>query len=263
MRPRCVLSPARWGFGEQLEVVNAYCPMPNRSADAIVSGVTTADDDDVLAAGVDGRFAVGVAGRAPCCIHCARVEDCLGVRMQELHGQVNPFQCPTWHLLHVAPNRCASGKQHRIIVLDQVLRAWAALLAHSPGLATDENNAFLLHDLCPPLHDIDLVGLHVWHAVHHQATWAIRALIHSHQMAHLVQLVCRSEPGWSRANNRNVPACPHGWRAWFHPPHLVGFVDDEELHRLDGNRFIDDAKHARCFAWRRTHTPREFWEVVG
>ena len=55
LRPRVVTGARGRGPGEELEVRDGFRAMAHRSADAVVAGVTTADDNNVLALRVDVR----------------------------------------------------------------------------------------------------------------------------------------------------------------------------------------------------------------
>src|SRR6185436_15355561 len=48
-----------------------------------------------------------------------------------------------------------------------------------------------------------------------------------------------------------------------HPALVPRAVDDGRLDRLDGDRIVVDAEHARALAWRGTQLAGELREVVG
>ena len=76
------------------------------------------------------------------------------------------------------------------------------------------------HEVNTPLHHMLLVCLHVGDTIHHEATDAIRPLVHRHLMPHLVQLVSCRHTSWPTANHCNPLAGPElGWSGG-HPPHL-------------------------------------------
>mmetsp|Transcript_69333 Transcript_69333/g.160623 ORF Transcript_69333/g.160623 Transcript_69333/m.160623 type:complete len:205 (+) Transcript_69333:458-1072(+) len=204
--------------------------MANRCADAVVASVAAADDDDSLVTSINGRLLVAFAGLAPSSINFPGVKDRLGVPVQELHGQMHTLELPSRHLAHV-PRQCGSrGQQHRIIVGKQFLRCGPAILAHSSGLAAYEGHALLGHDIRPPLYHVDLVSLHVWHAIHHEAAQAIRALVHRHPMAHPVELICCRKARWPRAYDGHAFAGACRWRPRLHPAIAVRLIDDEQLY---------------------------------
>mmetsp|Transcript_41597 Transcript_41597/g.116084 ORF Transcript_41597/g.116084 Transcript_41597/m.116084 type:complete len:589 (+) Transcript_41597:1157-2923(+) len=107
------------------------------------------------------------------------------------------------------------------------------------------------------------VALHVRDAIHHQAAGAVGTLVDSHLVPHLVELVRGREAGGSRPDDRNLLACAHRRRDGLHPPLAVGFVDDHQLHGLDGHRVVDDAEGAGRLAGGRADAARELREVVG
>mmetsp|Transcript_71799 Transcript_71799/g.198194 ORF Transcript_71799/g.198194 Transcript_71799/m.198194 type:complete len:409 (+) Transcript_71799:640-1866(+) len=263
MRPGRLCGPDGRRLGQQLEVLDGHCPVPDRRADAIVPGVTASNDHDPLAVGIDGGLAMRIGGSTPLVVHGAAVEDSLGVAMEELHRQVHAPQVPALHLAQVARQRGAGGEDHRIVALQELLGSGAALLAHSAGLAADEGDALLGHDLSAPLHDIHLVSLHVGHSVHHEAAQTVGALVHRDRVAHLVQLVRRGEACRARADNSHALAGPDRRWAGHHPAIPVGLVNDEELHRLDAHGLVDDAQRAGRLAWRRADATCELGKVVG
>jgi hypothetical protein len=56
------------------------------------------------------------------------------------------------------------------------------------GGACLEDDALLGHEVDAALHDVLLVRLHVGHPVHHEPPDAVRALVHRHGVARLVEV---------------------------------------------------------------------------
>ena len=81
LRPRIVGGAVERRLGEDLELDQALAAVAHRGADAVGAGVAAADDDDVLVLGAR------CSGRP-----CARVEQALGVRGQELHREVDALE---------------------------------------------------------------------------------------------------------------------------------------------------------------------------
>ena len=77
------------------------------------------------------------------------------------------------------------------------------------------------HEVDAALHDMLLVGLHVGHAVHHEAADAVGALKDCHAVAHLVQLVCGRKAGRTAADDGHGAAGAHCRRPRHHPSHLI------------------------------------------
>mmetsp|Transcript_139258 Transcript_139258/g.353066 ORF Transcript_139258/g.353066 Transcript_139258/m.353066 type:complete len:391 (-) Transcript_139258:4413-5585(-) len=81
-------------------------------------------------------------------------------------------------------------------------------------------------------------------------------------MSLLVQLVSCCQSRRTRPNNCDLLSGPV--RRWHgsHPAHLVGFVDDGELHGFDAHRVVNDAEHTSSFTRCRTNSACELREVV-
>src|SRR5262249_34438968 len=81
--------------------------------------------------------------------------------------------------------------------------------------------------------------------------------------AGLVELVGGGETGRPGADNGDALAGALGGRLRLDPAFLVRLVDDRALDRLDGDRRLADAEHARTLARRRAAAAGELREVVG
>src|ERR1700722_11837258 len=77
------------------------------------------------------------------------------------------------------------------------------------------------------------------------------------------KLLGASETRRTGTHNRNLLICLSGRRLWFDPAFRVCAVDDRAFDGLDRDRRVLDVQGAGRFAWRRTHAPGDFWEVVG
>src|SRR5207244_3721183 len=77
------------------------------------------------------------------------------------------------------------------------------------------------------------------------------------------QLLGASEPRRTGAHHRDLPAGLVRERLRLYPAFLERLVDDRVLDRLDADRVVVDAQHARFLARSRTDTAGEFGEIVG
>ncbi len=64
----------------------------------------------------------------------------------------------------------------------------------------------------PHLHHLHLVGLHVGHAIHHEAADPVGALVHRHRVACLVELVSGGQARGAAADDGHALACRRGGR---------------------------------------------------
>mmetsp|Transcript_51253 Transcript_51253/g.111216 ORF Transcript_51253/g.111216 Transcript_51253/m.111216 type:complete len:257 (+) Transcript_51253:362-1132(+) len=245
MRPWVAGRPhIRWSWHE-LKVDNPLGTMAHRRSDAVIAGVSTADDDDRLASRVDhwwrGWVVLGVSPPLPPSLaDLPAVQQGLGIPREEFHGKVHSVVLAARHVLHVAGDGGANREQQGVKLVQDHLRCGAHVettisrgLADAANVAlrpSDEGNAFIAHDVDTALYHVHLVCLHVRHAIHHEPADAIRALVHSDAVAHLVELVCRCQTSGARADNPHCLSGAEGRRHGPHPTHLVRFVDDAQLH---------------------------------
>jgi len=217
--------------------------LPQRSAEAVVRGVATADDDDVLALGTDlpGHLAL----------------QRLGGLGQVLHRLMDAVQFTAGHR-EVTRTRRTDRQHHRVEPFEQLLAGDVA--ADLGGRL--EGGAFEHHLLEPPVED-RLLHLEVGDAVTQQTADRVGSLVDDHSVSGAGQLLSHRQSGRSRTDHRDrlqgVPV-----------RHLRGdpavgpaLVDQCDLDVLDGHRIAVDAFHARGFARRRAQPPGELREVVG
>ena len=107
-----------------------------------------------------------------------------------------------------------------------------------------------------------LLDLELGDAVAQQAADAIGTFEDRDLVAGSIQLVGRGEAGRARADDRDSLAGAHGRRPRLNPAFVERVLDDRQLDRLDRDRVVVDAEHARAFARRRAQPARELREVV-
>jgi len=217
----------------------------HRCTDAVGAGVAAADDDNILAFGGD-ETAVLVL-----------VQNCLGVRREEVHCKVDAFQLTPndWKVTRLGGTR---AEYHRVEFLEQILdgKVFADL-----GVA-DELYALLLKDSEAAHDDLFLIELHVGDAIHEQSAGAIGTFKHSDPMTSLVELRGGAKTGGTGTDDGDFFAGALGRRIGGDPAFVPTFVSDRTLDVLDRDWRIGDAKHARTFAGRGADTTCEFGEVV-
>src|ERR1700727_3085740 len=77
------------------------------------------------------------------------------------------------------------------------------------------------------------------------------------------ELLGASETRGTGTPHRNLLIRLSGRRLWFDPAFRVCAVDNRAFDGLDRDRRVLDVQGARRFARRWTHTPGDFWAVVG
>src|ERR1700722_12375846 len=77
------------------------------------------------------------------------------------------------------------------------------------------------------------------------------------------ELLGASETRGTGTHNRDLLIRFTSRRLWFDPAFGVCAVDDRAFDGLDRDRRVLDVQRAGRFAWRWTHAPSDFWEVVG
>ena len=247
LRPWVVAGTLGRRLGQQLEVDDALGTVANGSTNAVVTGVTTTNDDNVLALGRD----VGVVGKLG-------VEQRLGVLVQELHGEVNALEVAVGNG-KVTGHGGTGGNDHRIVLLLERVKGDIALADKAAGNVLD---ALSGHEVNTALDDV-LVELHVGDTVHEKTTDAVRALVDGDLVASLVELVGSGETSRTGTNDGNGLARAPLRRSRDHPAHLEATVDDGTLNGLDADGVLVDAEYASTLAGSRADTTGELREVVG
>ena len=169
--------------------------MAQRGADAVGAGVAAADDDDVLALGVD-EAAVRVL-----------VENGLGVGGEELHREMDALELAAFDG-QIARLGGAGAEDDGVEVLEQL---FGGDVFADLGVA-DELDAFVFEQLDAAQDDFLLVELHVRDAVHEQAAGAVGALEDGDGVAGFVELRGGAEARRGRSRRRR-PFCRCAWRA--------------------------------------------------
>ena len=248
LRPGVVAGALLRGLGQELEVDDGLGAVTDGGTDAVVTGVTTTDDDDVLALSRD----VGLVGELG-------VEERLCVLVQELHGEVHALEVAVGDG-QVTGDGCTSGQDDSVVLCAERFEGWLALSADSD--TSHELDALGSEEVNTTLDDL-LVELHVGDTVHEQTTNAVGALEDGDFVAALVELVGGSETCRARADNGNLLASARLRRSWDHPAHLETTVDDGALDGLDADRVLVDTKNTGTLARGRADTTGELREVVG
>jgi hypothetical protein len=175
------------------------------------------------------------------------VEQVLGVRGEELHGEVHASELAALDR-QIARHGRSAAQSDGVEFLAQLLGG--EVLAHL-GVGT-KRHALVGQQLDPALDDA-LVELHGRDAVHHQTTDAIGALEHRDLVAGPIELGGAGQTRRARAHHGDLLAGAKPGRACHHPALGEGAIGDGCLVDLDGDRRRVDAKHARALA-RRGHT---------
>src|SRR5262249_28171793 len=119
-------------------------------ADAIGAGVAAADDNHIFPLGGD-IASVGMVA----------VEQALGVGVQELHGEIDAVQLPSFGAgKEVVRFGCPAAENDGIVLVQEFVRG-VVLADFATG---DERNPFGAHQVDPALNN-SLVQLHVRNAV--------------------------------------------------------------------------------------------------
>ncbi|GJD02058.1 hypothetical protein ColKHC_10883 [Colletotrichum higginsianum] len=246
LRPRVIAGTLRRGLGQKLKVDDRLGTVADRGTDTVVTGITTADDDDVLALGRD----VGAVLKLG-------VEEGLGVLVQELHGVVNTLELAT--LDGEVTGDGGTGGDDDGVVLGLEVQELDVLADCNAALEVDALGG---HEVGTALDDA-LVELHVGDAVHEQTTGAVGALVDGDGMSGAVELVSGSQTGRAGANDGDLLASADLGRGGDHPSLLEAAVDDGTLDGLDADGVLVDAENTGTLARGGTDAAGELGEVVG
>src|SRR5712691_8599040 len=242
---------------EQLELRDRFRAVPVGSADAVAARIPAAEHHHMLAA-------------RPEFAHPRVARHALVLQWQELHREV--------HAVEIAPRDGqfprllgAAGKHHGIELGDDFLRrhrfrgpvgdplSGARLADEDTGT---EHHAFRFH-LIDPAVDQPLLHLEIGYSVAQKTADTVVFFEHRDVVPDARELLGASKPSRTGAHHRDLPAGLVRGGLRFYPAFLERLVDDRVLDRLDADRVVVDAQHARFLARSRTDTAGEFGEIVG
>lgn len=218
----------------------------NRSTNAVVTSVTTTNNNHVLVLGAQVLFVGKV-----------RVEQTGGVLLEELHRKVDTVELTARNVEVPGPGG-ASANEHDV-VLGLELPAIDVLADVGVGHKLDTLGS---HEVDTALNNA-LVELHVGDTVHEQSTNAVIAVVDGHGVASLVELVSGRKTGRAGTNDGNALASAELGRGRNDPALLESTVNDGGFDRLDRDGELVDTEHASTLARSRADTTSELREVVG
>ena len=215
-----------------------------RGAEAVGAGVAAAEDDHVLARGVD------------LVLHGLPRHHAVG-RHEVVHGEVDAVELAARDR-QVTRDGGAGGDHDGVVPAAQLLPGHVG----ADGDAGAEAGAFGLHLLQPAVHLL-FFHLEVGDAVAQEPADLVVALVHGHGVAHAGQLLGDGEPGGAGTDDGDRLAGQAGRRQRVDPAVVEGLVDDGHLDLLDGHGGLVDAQHAGRLAGGRAQPAGELGEVVG
>ncbi|EGF33460.1 hypothetical protein IMCC9480_3932 [Oxalobacteraceae bacterium IMCC9480] len=240
----------------QLELGHRHGTLAVRGTDAVRTGITATDDDDMLASGENLVLDL-VAGIA------------LVLQGQEVHREMHALELATRYR-QIARLLGATGDDDGIEVffkllgedgfLGPVIHVGREVLADQHAGA--ESHAFGLHLLDATV-NVDFFHLEVRDAIAQQAADAIALFEHGHIVAYPRQLLCRRHAGRTGADDGDFLAGLGGRRLRYDPAVFPTLVDDEMLDRLDADGVTVDAQGAGALARCRANAAGELGEVIG
>lgn len=187
LRPGIVARTRCGRLWEELEIDDGLCAMSHRSTDTIVTRIASANDDNVLAMGVD-VFAVLQA----------RVLQGFGVLLQEVHSEMDPVRFPTGNS-KVSRPRGTGGDYQGIILF---LELSGVNIGADVGIR-DEVDPFLCKQVDSSLNDL-LVKLHIGNAILQETSDTVISVVNGDQMSSLVKSLRASQTSGTRANYRDL-----------------------------------------------------------
>jgi hypothetical protein len=247
LRPGVVAGTLRRRLREQLEVDDVLGTVTNGSTNAVVTSVTTTNDDDVLALGGD-----------VCLVGKLGVEQRLRVLVQELHGEVDTLEVAVGDR-KIARHGGTRRDDHGVVVFLERLQGDVALADEAAGDVLDTLGG---HEVDTTLNDV-LVELHVGDTVHEETTNTVGTLVDGDLVAGLVQLIGSGETCGTRTDDGDGLARTPLRRSRNHPAHLEATIDDGALDRLNTNGVLVNAENTSTLTRRRADTTSELGEVVG
>ena len=219
LRPWIVLRPDIRRFGHHLDLCHGLRAEPDRSAHAVVSGVTAADDHHVLSL----CRHIGVVRKVG-------IEQALCHAFQKIHREINPLCIPSRRI--DVPRIGGAAREHDPVkTLHELLR----FDIYADIGVCEKFHTFFLHDPDLAVDDV-LLELHVRNPVHQKPAKAVAALEHGDVVPPLVQLIRHGKPCGSAADHRDSLVRAHLGRSRVRKPCPVRILDDRILVLLRRHR---------------------------
>ena len=247
LRPRVGSSALLGRLRHAFQCYQIGAALPQGRALTVVAGVAAADDQNVLALGVNG-FAIGKLAVQQAFRHAGQV----------VHGKVHAVCIAAGHI-QVAGLLGTAAQHHGIVAVQQFFGGNSPAHIHVGA----ELHALGLHDLGAALDD-GFVQLHVGDAVHQQAAHAVCTLEHSHGVAALVQVFGHRKAGGAAAHHSYALAGAGGRRCGVQPALGVSRLNDGVLVLAHGHAAAGHiAAGAGGLAQGGAHPAGELREAVG
>ena len=246
LRPRVILCPCIRQLRHHFQLDHRLAAVADRRTYAVVSGITAADDDDVLVLGTD-IVTIGEVG----------TDQALGSCFQEIYSVVDAVGIPTF-CIDISGIGGTARQNDCIKLLLQLL--CGNILSHIHTGA--ELHALCFHHIHTALHH-GLFQLHIRNAVHQQSAHTVFPLKHGDAMTTLIELQCRCQTGGTGTNNCDTFSGTGLWRICLDVSGFESVFNDRILIFLDSDRIAVQSAGARLFTKRRTYTGGKFRKAVG
>ena len=220
--------------------------MTDGGTHAVISGVTAADDDNVLAFGVNISFIFKIG-----------IQQALGVGFQEIHCKIDSLGISSG-CFDISGIGGTTGQDDSVKIMEQLI--CLDIFAHIS--AGHENDTFLFHDFNLAVNDL-LFQLHIWNTVHEQTAYAVGTLEYSDLMASLIQLVSCSQSGGTASYDGYTLAGAHLRRLRSGIAFFVGIFNDGIFIFLGRYGVSVQSAGAGCFAQCRTYSGGKLREIVS
>src|SRR6266516_4837204 len=243
--------------GKQFELRHRFRAVAVRGADAVRARVASADHDDMF------------VGR-PEVLHALVSCDAPVLQRQELHREMHAVELAAGNR-QVARLLGSAGEYDCVEVglhLPGVAGVRGQIGDALPGapLADEdtgtEHHAFSLH-LIDPAVDQPLLHLEIGYPVAQKTTDPVVFFEQRDVVPGARELLGASEPRRTGAHHRDFLSGLVLGRLWPYPAFLERLVDDRVLDRLDADRVVIDAQHARVLTRSRTDAAGELGKIVG
>ena len=204
--------------------------MAQRRCDAVSTGITATNDDDVFAFGTDvvAIFQFGV-------------QQAFGVRCQKFHGKMHADTLATGNWQVTRSGR--TGCQAQSVYPGEQLVSGDAISTLAANInASDKFDTFFFKDFDAAVNHI-LLQFHVGNAIHQQPANAVSTLINGDVMPRLIELRSGGQAGRTGADYCHFFTGAEFRRIGAYPAMLKPFVDNGVFNILDGDGRFVDAKH--------------------
>ena len=246
LRPRVGRCSCYRRLRHHLKLCHGFCPKTNGSSHTVISGITTADDQNMFAlCKLIWEFCKIGIQKAFCYL------------FQEIHCKVDSF-CISSRNLDISWMGSSAAEKDTVVIFQKLL----CCNVHPNIDIGDKFHAFLFHQFQSAVDDFFL-KFHIRDTVTEKSSDTVVSLKYGYAVSAAVQLLCCCQSGRSASDDCNCLSSTDRWNLWFYPAFCVSGFNDGFLIFFCADRFSVQIAGTCSLTKRRTHSGCKLRKTVG